>query len=91
MRRTARYIVVMNQQPSPPPLPYQGFLPPPPPPPKTTPEQIFTGVLLEETTVGPYRAVVPQLSGTAWITGFAQYVVDPEDPFPDGFTVGDIW
>ena len=26
---------------------------------------------------GPYRAVVPQLSGTAWITGFAQYVVDP--------------
>src|SRR4051812_5812750 len=52
---------------------------------------VFTGMLLEETTVGPYRAVVPQLSGTAWITGFAQYVVDPTDPFPDGFTVGDIW
>ena len=47
--------------------------------------------LLEETTVGPYPAVVPELSGTAWITGFAQYVVDPDDPFPDGFTVGDIW
>ena len=29
--------------------------------------------------------------GQAWITGFAQYVVDPEDPFPEGFTVGDIW
>jgi len=41
--------------------------------------------------VGPYRAVVPTLSGQAWITGFAQYVVDPEDPFPEGFTVGDIW
>ena len=52
---------------------------------------VFTGTLLEETTVGPYRAVVPELSGTAWITGFAQYVVDPQDPFPDGFTVGDIW
>jgi len=52
---------------------------------------VFTGTLLEETTVGPYRAVVPELSGTAWITGFAQYVVDPEDPFPEGFTVGDIW
>jgi proline racemase len=52
---------------------------------------VFTGMLLEETTVGPYRAVVPQLSGTAWITGLAQYVVDPDDPFPDGFTVGDIW
>ena len=52
---------------------------------------VFTGRLLEETTVGPYRAVVPELSGQAWITGFAQYVVDPEDPFPEGFTVGDIW
>jgi proline racemase len=34
---------------------------------------------------------VPTLSGQAWITGFAHYVVDPDDPFPDGFTVGDIW
>jgi proline racemase len=51
----------------------------------------FTGRLIEETRVGPYPAVVPTLSGSAWITGFAQYVVDPEDPFPEGFTVGDIW
>jgi len=51
----------------------------------------FTGRLMEETRVGPFPAVVPTLSGQAWITGFAQYVVDPEDPFPDGFTVGDIW
>ena len=51
----------------------------------------FTGRLLEETQVGPYRAVTPQISGQAWITGFAQYVVDPEDPFPNGFMVGDIW
>jgi proline racemase len=52
---------------------------------------VFTGRLLEETRVGPYRAVVPTLSGQAWITGFAQYVLDPDDPFPNGFTVGDIW
>ncbi len=51
----------------------------------------FTGRLIEETEVGPYKAVVPTLSGQAWITGFAQYVVDPDDPFPEGFTVGDIW
>ena len=51
----------------------------------------FTGRLIEETRVGPYVAVVPTLSGQAWITGFAQYVLDPEDPFPNGFTVGDIW
>jgi proline racemase len=52
---------------------------------------LFTGRLIEETRVGPYRAVVPTLSGTAWITGLAQYVLDPDDPFPNGFTVGDIW
>lgn len=52
---------------------------------------VFTGRLVEETTVGPHKAVVPTLSGTAWITGLAHYVVDPDDPFPDGFTVGDIW
>ncbi len=52
---------------------------------------VFTGRLIAETTVGEYRAVIPTLSGQAWITGFASYVVDPEDPFPEGFTVGDIW
>jgi proline racemase len=52
---------------------------------------VFTGRLIEETTVGDRLAVVPTLTGRAWITGFASYVVDPEDPYPDGFTVGDIW
>ena len=52
---------------------------------------VFTGRLIGETTVGPYRAVIPTLSGQAWITGFANYVIDAEDPFPEGFTVGDIW
>jgi proline racemase len=51
----------------------------------------WTGRLLRETTVGLYPAVVPQLTGSAWITGRTQYVVDDDDPFPDGFTVGDLW
>jgi proline racemase len=51
----------------------------------------FVGRLVEQTRVGGYDAVVPTISGRAWITGFAQYVVDPDDPFPEGFTVGDIW
>ncbi len=51
----------------------------------------FVGRLVEETQVGDHLAVVPTIGGTAWITGFANYVVDPTDPFPDGFTVGDIW
>ncbi len=51
----------------------------------------FTGRLVRETTLGDDKAVVPTIRGTAWITGTAQYVVDDDDPFPDGFTVGDIW
>ena len=52
---------------------------------------VFTGRLLEETRIGDRSAVVPQITGQAWITGFAEYVLDPTDPFPDGFTIGDIW
>jgi proline racemase len=52
---------------------------------------VFTGRVVEETALGPYRAIVPTITGQAWITGFASYVVDPTDPFPDGYTVGDIW
>jgi proline racemase len=52
---------------------------------------VFIGHVLEETSVGPFRAIVPSITGQAWITGFASYVVDPTDPFPDGFTVGDLW
>ena len=52
---------------------------------------IFTGRLVAETRVGRYAAVVPTITGRAWITGIAQYVVDADDPFPEGYTVGDIW
>ena len=52
---------------------------------------VFTGRLIETTTIGGTPAVVPTITGSAWITGFASYVVDPDDPFPNGYTVGDIW
>lgn len=51
----------------------------------------FTGRLIGESRVGRYPAVVPTISGRAWITGFSQYVLENDDPFPEGFTVGDIW
>jgi proline racemase len=51
----------------------------------------WTGRLVERTRVGPHPAVIPTITGRAWITGIAQYAVDPDDPFPEGFTVGDIW
>ncbi|WP_405653746.1 proline racemase family protein [Streptomyces sp. NBC_00019] len=51
----------------------------------------FTGTLLDTTHVGPYEAVLPTISGRGWITGFNQYVLDDTDPFPHGYTLGDLW
>jgi proline racemase len=51
----------------------------------------WTGRLLRETSVGGRPAVVPELTGSAWITGRTRIVVEDGDPFPDGFTVGDLW
>ncbi|HEX3792067.1 MAG TPA: proline racemase family protein [Pseudonocardiaceae bacterium] len=45
----------------------------------------FTGRLVEETMVGGLPAVVPTITGRAWLTGTAQYFRDPDDPFPAGF------
>jgi proline racemase len=45
----------------------------------------FVGRLVEETEVGGIPAVVPTVTGRAWITGTAQYFLDPADPFPAGF------
>ena len=42
-------------------------------------------VLVEETQVGGLSAVVPTITGRAWVTGTAQYMLDPRDPFPEGF------
>ena len=51
----------------------------------------FTGRLLGPAEVGGRPAVRPQITGCGWITGFNTLVVDPEDPFQEGFTIGDIW
>jgi proline racemase len=45
----------------------------------------FVGRLTGETSVGGRPAVLPTITGRAWITGTAQYLLDPEDPFPAGF------
>ncbi len=47
----------------------------------------FTGRLVEEVQLGAMPAVVPEVTGRAWITGMAQYLLDPTDPFPAGFTL----
>lgn len=45
----------------------------------------FKGEILQETKVGPYQAIIPQITGNAYITGFNQLVIDPEDPLKYGF------
>lgn len=45
----------------------------------------FTGAAVEETRVGPYRAVVVEVSGTAHYTGEARFTLEPDDPLGDGF------
>jgi proline racemase len=49
---------------------------------------LFYGMLIEETRVGPYRAVIPTIRGSAYITGIQQFVLDPRDPWPTGFYLG---
>ncbi len=45
----------------------------------------FTGEVVEATTFGPYAAVVPRVSGTAYIVGRSEWVIDPRDPLAEGF------
>ncbi|MER5974545.1 proline racemase family protein [Streptomyces sp. NPDC002055] len=47
----------------------------------------FTGRLVGTAEVGGREAVVPTVTGRAWITGMGQYLLDPSDPFPSGFTL----
>ena len=47
----------------------------------------FTGRVVEETTVAGKPAIIPEITGRAWITGMGQYLLDAEDPFPAGFSL----
>ena len=47
----------------------------------------FVGRIIGETTVGDRPAILPTVTGRAWITGTAQYLLDPSDPFPAGFVL----
>lgn len=50
---------------------------------------VFRGRLLEETKVGEYQAVVPEVMGSAHVTGFNHIILDPDDPFGlEGFQLG---
>lgn len=48
---------------------------------------LFGGRLLSKTRVGNFDAFVPEISGTAYVTGLHQFVLDPEDPQAHGFRI----
>jgi trans-L-3-hydroxyproline dehydratase len=51
----------------------------------------FDGRIVSETRVGTRPAIVPAIRGSAWITGVTQVMVDPTDPYPEGYLLSDTW
>lgn len=43
------------------------------------------------TTIGGRAAIVPSITGRAWITGTYELSLDPDDPWPEGYRVSDTW
>jgi proline racemase len=54
-------------------------------------DSTFTGTVSAATTVGDRPALVPRITGTAWITGIHQHLLDPTDPWPRGYRLADTW
>jgi proline racemase len=54
---------------------------------KSVIDTVFEGSIREFTTVDRFDAVVPEISGTAQIMGFNQFVLEPGDPLPEGFRI----
>ncbi|MDX6232139.1 MAG: proline racemase [Nocardioidaceae bacterium] len=51
----------------------------------------FVGRLTGAVDLGGVPAVLPVITGRAWVTGRSTWVLDPSDPYPEGYTVADIW
>ena len=50
-------------------------------------DSAFLCKCLEEVTVGGKPAIIPQISGCAWVTAYSTYVMDESDPFGQGFSL----
>ena len=51
----------------------------------------FVCRIARETRIGARPAIVPVISGRAWITGVHQHMLDPADPWPAGYRLADTW
>jgi proline racemase len=54
-------------------------------------DSTFVGRIESETTVGETPAIIPSIEGRAWTTGRKELWLDPGDPWPEGYRVGDTW
>ena len=52
---------------------------------ESTISTVMVGKIVDERKLGKYDAIVPDVMATAYITGFNQVVIDPDDPLKDGF------
>lgn len=51
----------------------------------------FIGRIEQETTLEGKKAILPSVQGRAWLTGTRQLMLDPTDPWPTGYKLGDTW
>ena len=51
----------------------------------------FDCAIIEETRVDKKKAIVASIRGRAWITGTHQIMLDPDDPWPQGYRLTDTW
>jgi trans-L-3-hydroxyproline dehydratase len=51
----------------------------------------FEGRIVGAAKVGDLPAILPEISGRAWITGTHQHMLDPADPWPQGYRLSDTW
>ena len=54
-------------------------------------DSVFDCRIEAETTVAGQPAIVPSITGRAWLTGSTQHYLDPEDPWPGGYRLSDTW
>jgi proline racemase len=51
----------------------------------------FDCSIVEATRVGNKTAIIPSIRGRAWVSGTHQIMLDPDDPWPDGYRLSDTW
>ena len=54
-------------------------------------DSVFTGRIETITQMGDQPAIVPSLTGRAWIYGRSELLLAPDDPWPQGYRVADTW